>query len=88
MQKRPLPELELEIQQAKEAIPVGSKWQHYKGGKYAVVEIAMIELTSALAVVYVSLERPTVRFIRPLVEWQDVVEHEGAQVYRFRRIGV
>lgn len=79
-------ELERMVAKAKAYIPPGSRWQHYKGGKYVVVDISIIELTDALAVVYRSIDHPAITFIRPLVEWQDAKEHNGVKGFRFRRI--
>jgi len=83
---KPWEELEQEILKAKEFIPPGSRWQHYKGGMYVVSDIAIIELTDAVAVVYRSVDHPLVTFIRPLVDWQDMMGYEGKQQFRFRRI--
>lgn len=82
----PLPELERRISEAKTQIAPGSRWQHYKGGSYVVTDLVVIERTDEIGVIYRSLERPTVSFMRPLIEWQDVVEHEGVKVFRFRSL--
>lgn len=86
MDKKPLSELDARVQVAKQQIPPNSRWQHYKGGKYVVLDIVVIERTLELAVIYRSLEHPTFSFMRPLVEWQDGVEYEGNKVYRFRSL--
>ena len=86
MDKLALPELEQRLNDARMQIAPGSRWQHYKGEKYVVVDLVIIERTNEMGVMYRSLERPTVTFMRPLIEWQDVVEHEGAKVFRFRSL--
>lgn len=86
MDRLPWEELERQVAEAKVHIPPGSRWRHYKGGEYVVVGISIIELTDALAVVYRSVAHPAITFIRPLVEWQDGKEYNGAKVFRFRRI--
>ncbi|HSX43295.1 MAG TPA: DUF1653 domain-containing protein [Candidatus Saccharimonadales bacterium] len=88
MDKLPLPELALRLAKAKEFIPQGSKWRHYKGDEYAVIDLVLYEASSEVGVVYKPLANPIVTFVRPLVEWQDVLEHDGARVYRFRRLGI
>lgn len=77
-------ELEKRVSDAKAQIAPGSRWQHYKGGRYVVVDVVIIERTDEVGIMYRSLDHPTVIFMRPLVEWQDVVEHEGEKVFRFR----
>jgi hypothetical protein len=72
---------------ARAQVPIGSKWQHYKGGKYVVTDIVVIELTNEVGVVYLSVEHPSVKFLRPLVVWQEGVEWEGEQTFRFRFLG-
>jgi len=86
MERLPWEELERMVAEAKVHIPPGSRWRHYKGGDYVVVDISIIELTDALAVVYRSMDHPTFTFIRPLVEWQDGKEYNGVKAFRFRRI--
>jgi len=84
MDKIPLSELEKRISEAKASIGLGSRWQHYKGGKYIVKDVAIVESTTEVAVVYHPLEWPSVLFVRPLVAWQENVEYEGARVPRFQ----
>jgi hypothetical protein len=87
MDKLPFSELEKRLNDARAFIAPGSRWQHYKGGKYVVTDLVIIERTNEVAVMYRSLEHPTVPFLRPLVEWQDVVAYEGNKLYRFRQLG-
>lgn len=77
-------ELVAKVEAAKQQVPIGSKWQHYKGGKYVVTDLVVIELTNEVAVVYLSLEHPSVKFLRPLVVWQEGVEWQGEKMFRFR----
>jgi len=84
MDKLPLSELTQRVSNAKDTIPVGSKWLHYKGGKYIVIDHVIIELTNEVGIVYISAENPTVKFLRPLVVWQQAVEWEGQKTFRFR----
>jgi hypothetical protein len=88
MDKLPLPELAERIAQAKSVIAPGTQWEHYKGGKYIVSDMVLYEASNEIGVVYRPLENPGVTFVRPLVQWQDVIEWNGAKVYRFRRLGV
>lgn len=86
MDKLPLPELERRLDAARSQVAPGSRWQHYKGGKYVVIDLVIIERTNEIGVLYRSLERPTVTFMRPIIEWQDGVEYEGVKVFRFRSL--
>jgi len=72
---------------AKAQVPVGSKWQHYKGGTYVVTDVVIIELTSEVGIVYLSLDHPSVKFLRPLVAWQEVVTWECEEAFRLRLLG-
>ncbi len=87
MDEKPIEQLEAQLAEARSQIAPGSRWQHYKGGNYVVVDIAIIELTQELAVIYRSLDHPASLWIRPLVTWQDMKEHDGVQVFRFRQAG-
>ncbi len=84
MNKLSLAELLAKVETAKQQVPIGSTWQHYKGGKYVVTDLVIIELTVEVAVVYLSLEHPSVKFLRPLVVWQEGVEWQGEEMFRFR----
>lgn len=65
---------------------IGSRWRHYKGGEYEVVGIAFVpprELDPLM--IYQPLTDPSIRWARPLPEWDDVADYDGEArpVYRF-----
>ncbi len=65
---------------------VGEVYKHYKGDQYKVVGLALHSDESWL-VVYEPMYDGAVSklFTRPLIEWAQVVEWEGAQVARFSK---
>ncbi len=65
-------------------------YQHYKGGKYQVIGGAYLEATLEKMVVYIQLKSdgksgPT--FIRPYLEFFQLVDNAGESVRRFNCIG-
>lgn len=85
--EKTLQEFEERLADAKAFIAPGSRWRHYKGGRYVVTDVVIIERTGEVGIVYRSLEHPLVTWLRPLVEWQDMMDYEGKQVFRFRLLG-
>lgn len=79
-------ELSGRIAVAKSQMPLGSKWLHYKGGKYLLMDYVIYEASGEVAIVYGSLDSPGPKFVRPLAVWQDMIEWEGLQVFRFQLI--
>lgn len=67
-------------------------YQHYKGGLYQLMTIGRMEKNKELYVVYRSLQdssdypKDTV-WLRPLVEFEAMVEHDGTTQPRFRYLG-
>ena len=61
----------------------GEEYQHYKGGRYRVVDLAL-HSTEEWVVIYEPLyDAPIKLFTRPVAEWQDSVTWEGKRVPRF-----
>ena len=85
-EKVPMSELAERIATAKAQMPIGSKWQHYKGGKYLLMDYVIYEASGEVGVVYGSLDTPGVKFVRPLVVWQDMIKWNGIDVFRFRSL--
>lgn len=82
---------EKQLQERLQACPQSAtEWTHYKtGGTYLVVGRAISEATQEPLVLYRPLTgrpAPLLTFARPASEWEQVVEHEGRQVPRFRRV--
>lgn len=84
--KLPYEGLERMIAEAKKAVPPGSRWRHYKGGRYEVSGFAITEATQEVAVIYTPLEHPAVSFSRPLSVWQETVEWNGQTLPRFKQL--
>ena len=67
-----------------EALKVGSQYVHYKNKKpYRVLAVAKHSETEEQYVVYQALYGDSQTWVRPLVMFTEVVEHEGSQVPRF-----
>lgn len=60
----------------------GQRFRHYKGGLYAVIEMATLEATYEPLVIYRAEKDGTV-WARPLSQWLEEVEYEGRTVTRF-----
>lgn len=86
MGKVPLDELEKRLQGARARLIPGSRWQHYKGDKYELVDVVIIEADMEIGVVYRPLESPGVSFFRPLSVWQELVDWQGQRLPRFRQM--
>jgi hypothetical protein len=75
--------------------PVGSLWQHYKGGVYRITGHAFDTEREAMTVLYERLAGPgfvadreaTIRYSRPLLEWSHTVTVAGRATVRFKRLG-
>lgn len=59
-------------------------WRHYKGGLYKVRTLATMEGSLTLYVVYDAHPQPLARpWIRPLKEWNDLIEYKNESLPRF-----
>ncbi len=69
---------------ASPAFKPGTLLRHYKGGRYRVVGLCRIEASGETGVLYVSLDGDMqVTWMRPLREFGDMVQAQGASVPRF-----
>lgn len=65
----------------------GEIYRHYKGNKYIVLGIAIREADEAPIVQYVGEKnQDLLPWLRPLVDWNSLAEHEGKPVKRFTKI--
>lgn len=74
---------------AAERVEVGATYVHYKrlDRSYEVTELAILEATEEVAVVYRALYGDELTFIRPLSNWlEPVTLEDGKRVARFMRI--
>ncbi len=70
-------------------VPINSRWQHYKGGIYKVHAVGLLESTGEEMVIYhdeKSLNGYLAPWIRPLREWTNLIEYNGAIHHRFKRL--
>lgn len=86
MDKLPYEELEKLVTDARIRIPAGSTWRHYKGTDYTIADIAIIEATNEVAVIYTSVDHPGVSFVRPVRVWNEKIEWNGHVVPRFSKL--
>lgn len=87
MDKLSYTELEQMIADARKLVVSGSRWKHYKGSEYVISDIAILEATNEIAVIYTSVDHPTVSFVRVLSIWIETVERKGKATARFTKIG-
>lgn len=75
------------LAKARELVPPGSHWTHFKKPDeiYEIVEVGFIESTEEAAVVYRTLDGSLV-WVRPLEEFLAKVEYKGVSGARFRRV--
>ncbi len=64
-------------------------YEHYKGNRYEVLGIGLIESTEEPVVIYKPLyDDPMTDFwVRPVSEFEEFVEREGQSVPRFKLVG-
>lgn len=68
------------------AVKLG-RYRHFKGGEYRVIGIAKHSETHEEQVVYRPLYGEQGMWVRPLVMFEEIVEHEGEVVPRFEYLG-
>ena len=64
-------------------VTIGGKYRHYKGQEYIVMQLAILEATDGVAVVYRAAYDERLSFVRPLSSWLENEEHNGKTVPRF-----
>ncbi len=65
----------------------GTRWRHYKGGQYLILDCVILEATQTPLVVYTPFNS-VLHFARPLSEWGELVEFDGQRVPRFKPVEV
>lgn len=72
---------------ARELVPPGSHWTHFKkpDEPYEVVEIGFLEATEEAVVIYKKADAPLV-WVRPLEQFLAKIEYQGVSGARFRRV--
>ena len=62
-------------------------YEHFKGNRYELLEIATHSETLEKMVVYKALYGEFGIWVRPLSMWTETVERDGKTIPRFRYIG-
>ncbi len=80
--------LESRLRYATDAVPLGSRYAHYKHPErtYRVIAVSLIEETLLPAVVYEAEYGDKLSFIRPLDNFLELVDVNGTPTPRFSRI--
>lgn len=73
------------FREAESKVEVGREYRHFKGGAYLVVSVALEEMNLTPVVVYKQVETGVV-FTRPLDSFLEIVELDGVQVPRFKKM--
>ena len=61
-------------------------YQHFKGQRYEVIDVARHSETNEQYVVYRALYGEHGLWLRPLAMFNEVIERDGQQVARFARV--
>lgn len=67
-------------------VTVGATYMHYKQKPYVVLDLAILEATNELCVVYQAQYGQRLVFVRPLSSWLETVPHSGKAAPRFLKI--
>lgn len=81
-------ELLAQLEKAQEQVEVGALYTHYKAKtSYKVVNLAIIEATQEVAVIYQMASNPlkSVTWIRPLSSFLEKIYIGDIQVHRFQK---
>jgi hypothetical protein len=73
LDKVPLPALRQVLVDAREKLPVGSDWQHYRGEVYRVIGHTVDKNTNELRIIYARPADMDVPFDCLINEWQEPV---------------
>lgn len=75
-----------ELAKAGELVKVGEVYAHFKNPKnsYKVLELAILEATDEVCVIYQARYDEKLIFVRPLSSWLETSEWEGKKVARFQ----
>lgn len=86
MDRKTPDELAEVLASASKKVELGASYAHYKGGRYKVEAVALLEATNEPAVVYRAEYDQRLVFIRPFSIWQEKVEWQGKLVPRFAKV--
>ena len=66
-----------------EQVTVGAEYRHYKNKTYRVLDLAILEATNEVSVIYQAQYGEQLKFVRTASDWLESVEWQGEQVPRF-----
>ncbi len=83
-----LEELDRRLAEAATKVEVGGRYAHYKHPElhYIVKQLAILEATEEVGVIYEAQYENNISFVRPLSSWLTEVELEGNKVPRFSKV--
>lgn len=79
-------ELSNKLKDATRRVIVGATYRHYKNQLYAVLDLAILEATNEICVIYQANYGDKLTFIRPLADWLQTVEWQSEVLPRFTKI--
>lgn len=79
-------ELSRRLTEAAQAVSVGADYIHYKGKLYTVRDLAILESTNEICVIYQAQYGNRLTFIRPVSDWIKDVQWQGETLTRFTKI--
>lgn len=68
-------------------VPEPGLYQHFKGGRYQLLSVALHSETEEMLAVYRSLDDPGALWVRPISMFTEQVSVAGRSVPRFQRTG-
>ncbi len=76
------------MQDVQKEIQPGEIWHHYKDPSklYKIIDLAFLEGTEEVAVIYQSLYGHKLVWVRSWVIWSEQVEYKGVAYSRFKRV--
>ena len=77
-----------ELAKAHRLVEVGSEYIHYKSPDktYKVTQLAVLEASDEICVIYQAQYGDNLSFVRPLSSWLDIVEWNDQKLPRFKKV--
>lgn len=74
------------LDNAKDSVAVGARYQHYKEGEYIVLDIVLNEANLEPLVIYQAQYGERLTFARPISNWLENVTNNGTTQPRFSKV--
>lgn len=80
--------LKQQLDAASKKVKIGSLYSHLKHPDklYRISELAVIEATEEICVIYQAQYGAKLTFVRPLSNWLEVVQKDGVEIPRFKEV--